>query len=59
VFDLKLGLNSVGSDLGVYFGRPENVVPRLVSRLLNQGDKVEGVWLQREVRTSLAAGSLG
>ncbi|KDN45210.1 hypothetical protein RSAG8_05125, partial [Rhizoctonia solani AG-8 WAC10335] len=30
VFDLKSQLKSMGSDLGVYLGRPENVVPRLV-----------------------------
>ncbi|CAE6430820.1 unnamed protein product [Rhizoctonia solani] len=48
VFDLKSQLESVGSNLGVYLGRPENVVPRLVHQLRVQGDTIEGVWLQRE-----------
>ncbi|KAG8691739.1 hypothetical protein FRC11_011118 [Ceratobasidium sp. 423] len=48
VFDLKSQLKSLGSDLGVYLGRPENVVPRLVHQFRDQGDTVEGVWLQQE-----------
>ncbi|CAE6403063.1 unnamed protein product [Rhizoctonia solani] len=38
----------VGSDLGVYLGRPENVVPHLVNRFQERGDIIEGVWLQQE-----------
>ncbi|KAH7339583.1 DNA photolyase, FAD-binding/Cryptochrome [Rhizoctonia solani] len=49
VFDLKSQLKSMGSDLGVYLGRPENVVPCLVHQLRDQGDTIEGVWLQREL----------
>ncbi|CAE6419686.1 unnamed protein product [Rhizoctonia solani] len=48
VFDLKSQLKSAGSDLGVYLGRPENVVPHLIHQLQKQGDTIEGVWLQRE-----------
>lgn len=50
VFDMKARLKAHGSDLGVYFGRPESIVPSLVRHLESMGDKVEGVWLQREVR---------
>ncbi|KAG9093114.1 hypothetical protein FS749_015056 [Ceratobasidium sp. UAMH 11750] len=49
VFDLQKRLRALGSDLGVYFGRPENIVPSLVQHLESKGDQVEGVWLQREV----------
>jgi deoxyribodipyrimidine photolyase len=49
VFDVKTRLKALGSDLGVYFGRPESVIPRLVRHLESKGDKVEGVWLQSEV----------
>ncbi|KAJ1304547.1 hypothetical protein OPQ81_005688 [Rhizoctonia solani] len=48
VFDLKSQLKSLGSDLGIYMGRPENIVPQLVHQLLDQGDTIEGVWLQQE-----------
>ncbi|CAE7129696.1 unnamed protein product [Rhizoctonia solani] len=48
VFDTKSRLESVGSGLGIYLGRPEIIVPRLVSQLRERGDTVEGVWLQRE-----------
>ncbi|KAG8747837.1 hypothetical protein FRC10_011283 [Ceratobasidium sp. 414] len=49
VFDVKRRLRALGSDLGVYFGRPENIVPALIRHLESKGDRVEGVWLQREV----------
>ncbi|KAF8706119.1 DNA photolyase, partial [Rhizoctonia solani] len=49
VFDVKSQLKSVGSDLAIYLGRPENVVPHLVSGLQERGDTIEGVWLQQEV----------
>ncbi|CAE6430806.1 unnamed protein product [Rhizoctonia solani] len=48
VFDMKSQLKSVGSDLGIYLGRPEIIVPHLVNRLQERGDKIEGVWLQQE-----------
>lgn len=35
-------------------GRPENVVPTLIRQFQSQGDKVEGVWLQREVRPPIS-----
>ncbi|QRV79569.1 deoxyribodipyrimidine photo-lyase [Ceratobasidium sp. AG-Ba] len=49
VFDVKRRLQSLGSDLNVYFGRAENIVPSLVRHLESKGDTVQGVWLQREV----------
>jgi deoxyribodipyrimidine photo-lyase len=49
VFDVKTRLKALGSDLGVYFGHTESIVPLLVRQLESKGDKVEGVWLQREV----------
>ncbi|CAE6532592.1 unnamed protein product [Rhizoctonia solani] len=48
VFDLKSQLRSLGSNLGIYLGQPENVVPQVVRQLREQGDTIEGVWLQRE-----------
>lgn len=49
VMDLKSRYRSKGGDMVVACGRPEKVVCEIVKGLLDGGDKVDGVWLQKEV----------
>ncbi|MCO5584917.1 hypothetical protein L7F22_038849 [Adiantum nelumboides] len=49
VYDLRLRLREAGSDLLIRFGRPEDVVENLVKGFKEQGDEVEGVWMQKEM----------
>ncbi|PWN53911.1 cryptochrome [Violaceomyces palustris] len=51
VFDLRDRLRSVGSDLAMFAGTPEAVVPALVKEIRQKGDTVEGVWMTKEVNT--------
>ena len=47
---VRNNLKKHNSDLVVGFGRPENVVHGIVKSLLDKGDQVQGVYMQREVR---------
>lgn len=49
IYDLRLRLREAGSDLLIRFGRPEDVVENLVKGFQEQGDEVEGVWMQKEM----------
>ncbi len=49
VFDLKERYKEKGSDMIVACGKPETIVTSVVKALLKQGDRVEGVWMQKEV----------
>ena len=49
VYDLRSRLRSVGSDLMIRFGIPEDVINNLVNALRVNGDHVEGVWMQKEM----------
>lgn len=40
------------SDLTIGFGKPEHVVLGIVKSLLVKGDSVQGVYMQREVRST-------
>ena len=51
VFDLRDRLRARGSDLAMYAGTPEAVIPKLVRAIRNKGDTVEGVWMGKEVNT--------
>ncbi|KAJ9478672.1 putative Deoxyribodipyrimidine photo-lyase, mitochondrial (putative) [Pseudozyma hubeiensis] len=51
VFDLRDRLRSVGSDLAMFAGTPESVVPSLVNEIRDKGDTVEAVYLGREINT--------
>ena len=48
IYDLKDRLKNRNSDLLVRFGKLEEVVDEVVGSLLEGGDKVEGVWLQKD-----------
>ncbi|SOV09081.1 related to Deoxyribodipyrimidine photolyase [Ustilago sp. UG-2017a] len=50
-FDLKQSLRSIGSDLLIFAGTPEAVVPGLIKGIRDCGDTVEAVYLGREVNT--------
>ena len=50
-FDLKQSLRSIGSDLSIFAGTPEAVVPGLIKGIRDCGDTVEAVYLGREVNT--------
>ena len=49
LFDLKSSLRARNSDLSLWAGLPEVVVPQLVRQLQAGGDRVEGVWFGKEV----------
>ncbi|KAN0060114.1 hypothetical protein ACQY0O_008088 [Thecaphora frezii] len=51
VFDLRDRLRKRGSDLAVFAGTPEAVVPSLVKAIRDKGDTVEAVWMGKEVNT--------
>ncbi|CBQ70960.1 related to Deoxyribodipyrimidine photolyase [Sporisorium reilianum SRZ2] len=51
VFDLRARLRGVGSDLAMYAGTPESVVPALIHKIRAGGDSVEAVYLGREINT--------
>ncbi|UTT96905.1 hypothetical protein NDA17_004807 [Ustilago hordei] len=51
LFDLKQSLRSIGSDLSIFAGTPEAVVPGLIKGIRDSGDTVEAVYLGREVNT--------
>ncbi|SPO25182.1 related to Deoxyribodipyrimidine photolyase [Ustilago trichophora] len=51
VFDLRDRLRSVGSDLAMFAGTPESVIPSLVKSIRDKGDTVEAVYLGREINT--------
>ncbi|CDS00413.1 hypothetical protein [Sporisorium scitamineum] len=51
VFDLRDRLRGVGSDLALFAGTPESVIPALVREIRDKGDTVEGVFLGREINT--------
>lgn len=51
IFDLKSSLQARNSDLSLWAGLPEVVVPEIVKALQSQGDRVEGVWMGKEVNT--------
>ncbi|EST05766.1 DNA photolyase, N-terminal [Kalmanozyma brasiliensis GHG001] len=51
VFDLRERLRSVGSDLAIFAGTPESVVPSLIKSIRDKGDTVEAVYLGREINT--------
>ncbi|GAC97129.1 hypothetical protein PHSY_004714 [Pseudozyma hubeiensis SY62] len=49
VYDVRSRLRSVGSDLLIRFGTPEEVIYNLVHAFQAEGTHVEGVWLQKEM----------
>jgi deoxyribodipyrimidine photo-lyase len=49
VFDLKQRYKEKGADLVLACGKPEHVVANITKAILDQGDRVEGVWMQKEV----------
>ncbi|GAK64152.1 cryptochrome DASH-like [Moesziomyces antarcticus] len=51
VFDLRDRLRAVGSDLAMFAGTPESVVPSLIKSIRDKGDTVEAVYLGREINT--------
>ncbi len=51
VFDLRERLRSIGSDLAMFAGTPESVVPSLIKSIRDKGDTVEAVYLGREINT--------
>ena len=51
IFDLKTNLKKRNSDLSLWAGLPELVVPDIVRALQKNGDTVEGVWMTSEVNT--------
>ncbi|PWN46339.1 cryptochrome [Ceraceosorus guamensis] len=51
VFDVRDSLRSRNSDLSIWAGLPEVVVPRVVEALQKRGDSVEGVWMSKEINT--------
>ncbi|CDS00060.1 related to Deoxyribodipyrimidine photo-lyase [Sporisorium scitamineum] len=49
VYDVRSRLRSVGSDLLIRFGIPEEVIANLVNAFQADGTHVEGVWMQKEM----------
>lgn len=49
VYDVRSRLRSVGSDLLIRFGMPEDVIHNLVQAFQAEGTHVEGVWMQKEM----------
>ncbi|CAO1628756.1 unnamed protein product [Sympodiomycopsis kandeliae] len=52
VYDLRSRLKDQGSDLCIRFGLTEDVVANIVRGFLDQGDEVEGVWMQKEMTSA-------
>ena len=50
VFDLRDTLRKHGSDLLIRFGKMEDVTAQLAADLIQNGDEVKEVFLQKEVR---------
>jgi deoxyribodipyrimidine photo-lyase len=55
VYNLQSNLRRVGSDLSIWAGQPQIVLPRIIKALKDQGDNVEAVWMSKEPHTEEVA----
>lgn len=51
VYNLRSNLRKVGSDLSLWAGQPQVILPKIIKALQDKGDRVEAVWMSKEPHT--------